>query len=98
MSSPNGTKKKGKVVGGNPLKVWPIPKGQKGLHSFLGDGERDSSGPSTSKDADIMDNEVMNQQEDIQGTSSSSGEGSSSSSMMHMLEDIAQLNSDSEED
>ena len=52
-------KKKGKVGGcGNPLKVWPIPKGQKGLQSFFGgcsSSNDEAGGPSCSVGGDELE-------------------------------------------
>lgn len=113
--SPGGAsgKRKGKAGGGgNPLKLWPVPKGQKGLQGFLGlssgGSESESSGSSSSSSSKAITNsqqfEESGEEEMIEA--SSTEEGSSSSCCVEegagtppsSLDDITQLNSDSEED
>lgn len=105
--SPNGASAKRKAgSGGNPLKLWPVPKGQKGLQSFIGghgSASDDDSGPSSMEGTSTSE---QLEEEELVGTSvedgpSSSCEGSSSScadklptNSVNLLEDITQLNSD----
>lgn len=109
--SPDGSsgKRKGKVAGsgGNPLKLWPVPKGQKGLQSFFGSPSGDDpSGPSpmegTSSSQQLEEEELIGTSVEEGSSSSPCCEGSSSSSCednhptnsANLLDDITQLNSD----
>lgn len=98
-------KRKGKAGnGGNPLKLWPVPKGQKGLQSFLGSSDGDSS--SSAKEGTSSSELVGDLEEEEESAEASTREGSSTeednvpitSCSKNFLEDITQLNSDSEED
>lgn len=112
--SPNGGapgKRKGKAggSGGNPLKLWPVPKGQKGLQSFFGGhGSDDASGSSpmegTSTSEQLEGEEFVGTPVVEEGSGSSCAESSSScednltTNSVNLLDDITQLNSDSDED
>lgn len=115
--SPNGVasgKRKGKAGGGgNPLKLWPVPKGQKGLQSFLGsqtsdDGGCCSSSPpmeagSSSTEELALVGKESTCEEGGKGLVSPYEEGGGGSEDMptnsvNLLDDITQLNSDSDED
>lgn len=106
-------KKKGKVGGsGNPLKIWPIPKGQKELQSFFGGCSGSSSsdgggGPSSfanSEELDRLEGGPNGSCEEVEqlmeGESSDSGSsGIENNSSVQLDNDITQLNSDdSDED
>ncbi len=96
-------KRKGKIGGsGNSLKLWPIPKGQKGLQSFISELDGEAPPPSRTRtptagasSSGVEEESTINIQGEGSAGSSSSLEGSSS---MHMLldKDITQLNSESE--
>ena len=89
--SPASGKGKGKTGGaGNPLKLWPIPKGQKGLQGFLrgGDGCGSSAAGSSS-----MEGTSEQSEEEIADVDSPAQNNS-----LVNLEDITQLNSDTEEE
>ena len=109
-SSPSGgslsSKKRGKLGGGgNPLKIWPIPKGQKGLQSFFGGcstSNHEGGGPSGSSDSEELDRqegensgkcESVKQQVEVEASDSGSNDISSASFIMH-LKDVTQFNSD----
>ena len=87
-------KRKNKVGGsGNPLKLWPVPKGQKGLQSFFGG----DSGVSPS--SNLAEETIEPEEGSSSGVSSTDCmEGTSSSNPLHLLEDITQTNSDSDDD
>lgn len=90
--SPASGKGKGKAGGtGNPLKRWPIPKGQKGLQGFLrgGDGGCGSSAAGSSS----MEGSCEHSEEEEFADTDSAQNNS-----LVNLEDITQLNSDSEQD
>jgi hypothetical protein len=106
-------KKKAKGNGGNPFKMWPTPKWQQNLHSFLGVEQPGSSNSSSSagesSSSASTSAEVTAEAQVIAGTSAGSSSSSyqdgvqgSSSNIATGLEllsgDIAQLNSDSEDD
>ena len=112
--SSSGTKKKAKgAVGGNSLKIWPAPKWQKNLHQFLGIEQGGSGGAcgessSSSSSANTSLTELTTEahmdvgvgssscQDGVEG-SSSSGAGTSSGLAL-LGGDIAQLNSEGEEE
>ena len=120
--SPGGTagKRKAKGGGGNPLKLWPVPKGQKGLQGFLGGGGSDGASCSAGSSSFMEEGNSSEhfEEEEIVGASSSeqleegvsNTETGSSSSLedsppttsnsisTNLLDDITQLNSDSDED
>ena len=107
--SSSGSKKKAKGVGGNPLKIWPAPKWQKGLHQFLGVeqpgsgggacGESSSSSSSTNTSMNEIDMAAEGQMDVGMGSSGCPGSSSTPASGIELLGgEIAQLNSDSEED
>ena len=115
--SPSGgsrlSKKKAKGSGGNPFKMWPTPKWQQNLHTFLGVEQPGSSSSSSSagesSSCASTSADVMAEAQVVAGTSAGSSSSScqdgvqgSSSNMATGLEllsgDIAQLNSDSEDD
>ena len=114
--SPSGgsrlSKKKAKGSGGNPFKMWPTPKWQQNLHTFLGVDQPGSSSSSSSTgessssastSADTMaDAQVVAGSSVASSSSCQDGVQGSSSNMATGLEllsgDIAQLNSDSEDD
>ena len=107
VTSPSNRGKKpggGKVaVGGNPAKIWPAPAWQKGIHAFLSSGEGSSGSAESSANSSISSEPDVPMQQ--VGTSkdvglSSSGEGSSTCTAGISLldDDIAQLNSDDEDD
>jgi hypothetical protein len=83
--SPNGGasgKRKGKMGGGgNPLKLWPVPKGQKGLLSFCGSHGDAGGGCSTSMEpcSSTEQLEELTQEQLGQEYEEAGGEGSSSS-------------------
>lgn len=103
-------KKKGKVGGsGNPLKLWPIPKGQKGLQSFFGGCGGDGAGPSGSAENNELERlegepsgsceEVEQLVEEEASSSEGGGSGIENNSSVQLLDDdITQLNSDSDQD
>ena len=106
-------KKKAKSSGGNPFKMWPTPKWQQNLHSFLGveqpGSSSSSSSPGESSSSASTSAEMTVEAQVMAGTSAGSSsscqdgvQGSSSSNIATGLEllsgDIAQLNSDSEDD
>ena len=106
VTSPSSRGKKsggGKLaVGGNPAKIWPAPAWQKGIQAFLSGGEGSSSGESS---ADSSKAKAPTEQLEVgtskdMGLSSSGGEGSSAAALSSSLldDDIAQLNSDDEDD
>lgn len=100
--SPVSGKGKAKAGGaGNPLKLWPIPKGQKGLQGFLrgGDGGCGSDadggcGSSGAGPASSMEGSSEHLEEEGLADTDSSAQNNS----LVNLEDITQLNSDSEGD
>lgn len=117
-SSCSSNKRKGKAGGGggNALKLWPVPKGQKGLQSFLGGGvipnRQEEAGCSSSSvdtgegtSAAIMDNTIeetaTNQSPSCSPSRSPSPSPSEEDSTPHQqlsfLEDITQINSDSDD-
>ena len=106
--SGGGNKKKAKGVGGNPFKMWPTPKWQQNLHTFLGVEQPESSCSSEAEESSSSANTSVDMMTEAQGTSAGSssscqdGLQGSSSKMSAGLEllsgDIAQLNSDSEDD
>ena len=101
--SPTSNNKKKPGCSGNPLKLWPKPSWQKGLMAFIASGGgEESSGCSSSSSGDSNDCEIEKNvvsEETTQPTIDMEGVGSSSSNNMPLLgSDIAQLNSDSEED
>ena len=113
-SGTNSGKRKGKVgSSGHSLKLWPVPKGQKGLQSFFGgcssSSSSDLAGPSSdgAGPSSAAESEEWEGNEGEQGSSSQEEEqveGASesqetNSSVQLLDEDIAQLNSDdSDED
>ena len=104
--SSSSNKKKAKGVGGNALKIWPAPKWQKNLHAFLGVEQPDSSGSadgaSSSGNTSLQETDVATD-EQLAGMSSDSGSSCQGSSSMAsgiglLSGDIAQLNSDDDDD
>jgi len=103
-------KRKSKGGGcGHSLKVWPVPKGQRGLQCFLSESSgsevavssSDGAGPSGVVDSEEWDKvETVSSQEDQRPEEEQEEEGSVESSSVPILDDdIAQLNSDdSDED
>ena len=113
VTSPGTGKRKGKAAagGGNPLKLWPTPKGQNGLRKFLGGekcgGSSSASGSGcssgSSESTEEYDNSEQTDEQELESTEPQSSEietcsNPPSPSPMNLLEDITQLNSDSEED
>lgn len=107
VTSPSSRGKKsggGKLpMGGNPAKIWPAPAWQKGIQAFLssgeGSGECSTSSSISSKAKVPLEQPEVGTSKDM-GSPSSSGEGSSSADLSSSLldDDIAQLNSDDEDD
>lgn len=104
-SSPSGGsqgKRKGKAGGGNTLKRWPIPKGQKGLQSFLGGSEDGVSSSNSSNNEEGSSSAGSSAQLEEESADSSHAHttptNSPHTSSMNFLDDITQLNSDSDED
>ena len=118
--SPSGSasgKRKGKAGGGgNPLKLWPVPKGQKGLQCFFGGQSSEDGGcssacveaGSSSEQLEEFAQEqfVAEEPASCEEGSSHEEEGSSHEGeesddtpidSMNLLDDITQLNSDSED-
>ena len=114
--SPSGSasgKRKGKAGGGgNPLKLWPVPKGQKGLQSFFGGQSSEDGGcssacveaGSSSEQLEEFAQEQFVAEEPASCEEGSSHEGEESGcdddtpiDSMNLLDDITQLNSDSED-
>ena len=108
-----GGKRKSKGGGCHSLKVWPIPKGQKGLQCFLSESSSSRSEGAGSSDAgpSRIENEQLDKVEEGEATSSSledqrqeedqeeDGSVVTGSSIPLLDDDIAQLNSDdSDED
>lgn len=115
--SPSGgsrlSKKKAKGSGGNPFKMWPTPKWQQNLHTFLGVEQPGSSSSSSSGESSSSASTSAEMMAEVAGTSAGSGSSCSSSSCQDGVQgsssnmatglellsgDIAQLNSDSEDD
>lgn len=109
----SGKRKGGKGGSSNSLKLWPIPKGQKGLQNFFGGDNRcigSSSGSSSSSNCmegtseqsgEELDHDEPTEPSSSSSTVASDGHTSSPSgspALMNMLEDITQVNSDSDED
>lgn len=101
-SSGGNNKKKAKAGGGNPFKTWPTPKWQQNLHTFLGVEQPESSSSSSTAGASTS-SYMMTEAQLVPGSSGSScqdqGSSSNTAAGLELLSgDIAQLNSDSEDD
>ena len=112
--SRSGNKKKAKNNGGNPFKMWPMPKWQKGLHTFLGTEQQggsssaggESSSSSSSANTSMTEAEMAVDEQLGAGSSSrcqdeleeSSCTSGVATDLGILSGDIVQLNSDSESD
>lgn len=99
MTSPTSSSAKRKAKpggGGNPLKMWPTPKGQHELRKFFG-GEL-SSGTGSGCCSSSSSEEGLETTKPESGKVPESTSATSSQTPMNLLEDITQLNSDSDND
>lgn len=99
MSSPSSVGKKKSTGGGNPIKMWPKPSWQKGLQAFLGGEGSDSSDSSSSANTSLTETDRLQECSGSSDSGVSTGQGSSAHCSSGLLDgDIAQLNSDTEDD
>ena len=94
----SSTKRKVKVAtGGNPLKLWPTPKGQNELTKFFGSASPSSSGSGSSGCCSSSSSEEQNCEPGCSKADTSPDVSPvPSPTPIAMLDDITQLNSDSE--